>query len=1163
MRYLMFLRTFIEKKMHRNHSPLILLLLCFLTFTAHMFAGNGDTTTVQTFTFGSPLEGKFLFPGNTHHWSKILMDYTLKCNPAQNPACGEWDYLTYTYLYKHTGKWDSTRYTHANYTINGETPDSLMYMNSVSLYYFPYFEFFNQTLPTSASRVGDSISKSHFAFSNDATDSRSQFIYTASELSQAGLLTGQLTGLRFKFSLVGSHLDKLRIRIKKTTLDSINPSSIETAGFTEVISRDWQFADTGWQVLPFSFPFDWDGASNILVDISYEKRLPGGLNENYSGNSPRAGISSSPVNDKFLKFRDEDFVEVPASVFSRLDSAVTFAFWQYGDPLLQPQDNTLFEGIDSAGRRVVNVHLPWSDRKVYWDAGHDSTGYDRISQVVSDPSNYRGKWNHWAFTKDVRKGRMKIYLNGQLWFNQGSRTRPLNGIKTFRIGSDGSGTTNFYDGFVDEFSIWDKVLSDTSIRAFMYKDIAVDHPDYQHLLAYYKFNSTEGFKAVDAAPAGHDATLAGYPEWESYKGKDLFRNFTTLHDRPAIVFEQGLYNPAALDSTFKIDTLAKSPIMIVLFGDTVHPYLPTDTLAKYPAWYSNYHYNPQGRPMDSTLVTPDGMMRRRDYTYYGKPFETLERYELARYITPYGNNLSLGDGWTWVFDLTDYAPLLSDSVHLSAGNWQELLDMKFRMIEGTPPRDVLGIKNIYTGNHGYADASQHNLPPVTVKIDTNVRNARLKMRITGHGFGGNLDCSEFCPRKNELKINGQHAYDHLVWRADCGLNPLYPQGGTWLYDRAEWCPGAEVRTKNFELSRLLIPGDSLTIDYDLEPGYVWNGQGSWPYYAIESQLITYGRPNFRLDAALEEVLSPNNDKLYNRYNPLCGRPLIAIKNNGSDTLKSLTIEFGPAGGTQQSFAWKGSLAYQDTTRILLPAIDWTGWTGGDNRFLFHVSQPNGGTDEFAANDAMSAPFVIPPTYENQFVFRFKSNHMAGSLSWILTDQDGTVLRQNGPLENNTIYSDTFNLSKGCYRMIIRNAEGEGLNYWANMPPYGNGTSGYAQIKSMTGQIIKSFQGDFGREIAQSFTVGMTIDVPELNPGGYVNIYPNPTKGSFVISMILSHSQKITILVHDAMGNELDRQLFTVAEKSEIPMEFGSNPPGIYFVTVISESGTIIRKIMKY
>ena len=76
------------------------------TITA--FANPGDTIVVQTFNYGTPQNAWFVFPSDTVRFEKILMKYTLKCNPAQTPACGEWDYLTYTYLYDHTGLLDSS-----------------------------------------------------------------------------------------------------------------------------------------------------------------------------------------------------------------------------------------------------------------------------------------------------------------------------------------------------------------------------------------------------------------------------------------------------------------------------------------------------------------------------------------------------------------------------------------------------------------------------------------------------------------------------------------------------------------------------------------------------------------------------------------------------------------------------------------------------------------------------------------------------------------------------------------------------------------------------------------------------------------------------------------------------------------------------------------------
>lgn len=1140
-----------------------LVTIIFSIVSMAVWAGPGDTTTVQTFTFGSPLEGKFLFPDSTHRWGKILMEYTLKCNPAQSPACGEWDYLTYTYLYKHTGRLDSTRYTHSNFTFQGATPDSLMYMDGLSWQFQPWFEYYNQTPVASLTKVGDTVTTTSAFFSSLSPDSRSQTLYTKEELVAGNLAPGEVTGIRYKVSQAGAKLKRLRIRLKNSPSSALGTEPLDDTGFTTVFDRNWQFTQAGWQTLPFTLPFLWDGNSNILIDISYEAQLPGIANEIFCGNEGPTSLIGPPGRDAYLNFRDMDFVDLPFQPFEALDSGVTIAFWQYGDPLLQPQNNTIFEGIDSAGHRVLNLHLPWGDGKVYWDAGNDGSTYDRLVFPVSDPTKYRGRWNHWALTKDVKFGRMKIFLNGELVYLGGSRYRTMQGIRKFRIGSDGNGTGNFYDGRIDDFSIWNMALSDTAIKLIMYRDIDATHPNYEQLIGYYRFNTGSGFIATDDAPGANHATLVGYPEWHSYLGKELFRNFEPVTVRPGIIFEQGIYNPATLDSLFRVDTVAGSPIMIVLFSDTLHPYLPTDTLTKYPAWYEGYVYNPQGEPIDSTLVPPDGVLHRKDYVYYGKPFELTERYELARYITPYGNGLSLGDGWTWYFDLTDYAPLLRDSVHLSAGNWQELLDMKFKMIEGIPPRDVFGVKNIYTGTHGYANESQHNLPPVTVMVKPEVRNARLKMRITGHGFGGTLNCSEFCDRTNTLMINDALAYTHYVWRSDCGLNPLYPQGGTWLYDRAEWCPGAEVRTKDFELTPYLTPGDSMTIDYNLQPGYTWNNEGSWPYYAIESQLITYGTPNFRLDAAVEEIISPNSNKLYNRFNPLCGQPKIAVKNNGSDTLKNFVIEYGPSGGKTQRVAWNGELAFQDTVQIYLPAIDWSEWTGGDNRFHFLVKEPNGGVDEYAPNDAMSAAFTIPPTYENQLVFKFKTNHMASSLSWMLADQDGHPLIENGPLENNTIYIDTFNLVKGCYRLIIRNAEGEGIQYWANMPPYGFGTAGYARLYDMEDKIVKSFQGDFGREISQGFTVGMTIEVPELYPAGYLSVHPNPSHGKFTLTLIVEKPQEVNVTVHDHLGRVILTQHFSAVNAESFPIDLGTAPSGVYFITTTTASGTVVKKLVKY
>src|SRR5688500_4936848 len=89
------------------------LFIFILLFAAsnNAFAKDGDTIKIQTFTFGSKQDSVFVFPTASEKFEKILMRYTLKCNPKQTPACGEWDYLTYTYLYDKNGnRYELARY---------------------------------------------------------------------------------------------------------------------------------------------------------------------------------------------------------------------------------------------------------------------------------------------------------------------------------------------------------------------------------------------------------------------------------------------------------------------------------------------------------------------------------------------------------------------------------------------------------------------------------------------------------------------------------------------------------------------------------------------------------------------------------------------------------------------------------------------------------------------------------------------------------------------------------------------------------------------------------------------------------------------------------------------------------------------------------------------
>jgi hypothetical protein len=150
------------------------------------------------------------------------------------------------------------------------------------------------------------------------------------------------------------------------------------------------------------------------------------------------------------------------------------------------------------------------------------------------------------------------------------------------------------------------VLDSATIRKWMYKDITPQHPYYDNLRAYYQFNEGTGWDADDSSPHGFDGTQFGYPAWMGYDGTNRFKNAKGLNLRPHLIFENGIYDAALLDSVVMVDTSAKAAVNIVLF-DPDDPPVPMDTLTKWPAYYDNYVYNPSGLAVDSTLVTPDGI----------------------------------------------------------------------------------------------------------------------------------------------------------------------------------------------------------------------------------------------------------------------------------------------------------------------------------------------------------------------------------------------------------------------------------------------------------------------------------------------------------------------------------------------------------------------------
>ncbi len=1145
----------------KKSGLLLTLAVIAITFIKpeKLFAGIGDTTVVQTLRYDTTMRtGVFQFPDDsTKTYEKIIMRYGLRCKSGlisdgtnTNRGCGEWDYNCNTFIVDST-QTDSLHKTGKNYVISNFTDTTYIYTSQPVYNYVQYNQ--QQVIHTStisqstATPATGTDSLQHPLYSNTKVQ-RSQYLWKASELTTAGLTAGNITGLQLNALTAGNIFSNLRIQLKHTNKSTLNDNGPDVSGFTEVYFLNTSFSGTGVNSFNFSTPFNWDGTSNIIVDFSYS--LPASsVGSEIEGHDAafNAGITTSQENSSLAINGAGNFIQLDPSINDSITDQITIAFWAYGDPAKLPAAGTcIIYGVDNANNRQVNIHLPWTDSNIYWDCGYATGGFDRI-QKAATAAEFEGKWNFWTFTKNATTGSMKIYLNGVVWMSDVGKTKLID-ISDFKFGV-GIGGANSYYGMTDELSIWNKELDITSINNIMYHDITPANPNYSKLLAYYKMDENAGNIVNNSGPAGGTAVVYN-PSWREFRGNDLFRNYSLTTFRPDLTFVKGVYTDSVITTTV-LDSVLRAPNSVIQYQVTGNQLNVIDTTYSWLAG-PNYILNSSGAVVDTVTVLPQDTLNIVTLDYYSyRPMY----FELINFITPYGINLDLEglNGRTYEFDVTDFTPVLKGNRYLAmdGGKYQEDNDIQFVFYEGIPPRTVKSISQIWP-NATWGEVSYNNVvnnvvfEPRTIQLDSTAAQYKVRSCISGHGQQG-----EFTARNHTIRLNNAINYTKSVW-TECAANPIYPQGGTWVYDRAGWCPGAAVVTNEFELTPNVTPGQTITLDYSLP--YVANPGAS--SYRVNNQLVTYGPANHSLDASVAYIKSPSKRPEFLRFQPNCDDPVIVIRNTGSTPLTSLTITYGRVNGTMSTYNWSGNLNFLDTQTVVLPANDWQ--SSNTDKFTVALSAPNGGTDEYFANDTMTNDFHVPPILPDGLVFDFRTNNNTSN-SYTLKDASGTIiLNRPGSLINHT-YFDTVSLTPGCYSLYMNDAGDDGLSWWANSQ---QGT-GYFQIWSTSGAFIHAFDPDFGDNIFYQFTVGFTLPVQEVNSvKPSLNVFPNPSDDHIVAKVSAPVSSKALLSITDIVGHTVwSQKIMMTGAEERVYINTSDLNSGVYFVKLETEKYKVEEKMI--
>ncbi len=1131
---------------------LCLTFLCSLNLCSHIFCQ--DTLWVKTFNFQSGTRDSMIsFPDADHNnYEKVLMYYRMRCKKGlvststnRNLGCGEWDYSCNTNIIDSSAI-DSLKATHPNFIIDGYNENFFFYTTKPTYTYTEYqqknLNILSQSNVTSI-KVGPHQENTYFKLPSNKSW-KSYFILPKSYLNN--LNSGNIHGLQLKHNGSGKS-EFMHIRLANSNTISLKPEDINNLTFDEVLKRNTEWSATGTSNFIFHKPFVYDGSSAIVVELSYQNLISEqDFIEIHSSFLPDAISYFVNETDYFINLGSQGKGEISTTSLGDISNEITIAFWAKGNEAVLPNNNSILYAIDEKGNRQMNIHLPWSNSRVYWDCGNDGSGFDRIDKTAITPE-FEGTWQHWAFTKNTETGEMKIYLNGKLWHTGTAKSKKID-IHQFFIGTDENGNIP-YTGGLDDLTIWNKALTAQEIQSFMYTSPKDNTSLLPYLKAWYNMNEPQGTQLIDKSSfEGEGQFNSGIPHKIPLRALTYQKQFSIHNALPDMSFLRGNFNLNVIN-IFQRDSVLNPALRLRPFRLENNQIIEETSSFVWQAGIFPV-YDESGEIIDEVEFPEEYLLEIEDLIYYRK---FPAKYELLSFVTPYGINLDLGkDGKVWIFDVTDYGPILKNKKRLlldKGGEWQEELDIRFAFIKGKPTRNVLSIHQVWPATmYGYQSVlNNDHLEARDIYCSPEAASVKLRTVSTGHGQEG-----EFIARTHSLNVNkGTKVFYWQLWK-ECAENPVYPQGGTWVYDRAGWCPGMPSDLKEFEIKPWIPDGSNVNLDYGL------NTASGDSRYIVNTQLVQYGKPNFVLDASIEEILAPSDLITHFRNNPICQQPQIIIKNTGSKKLTSVEIKYGIAGRESYTYLWQGSLEFLQTEVVLLPAIPAGEYLKG-NKFTVSVTRINQEEDTYNSNNTLTSTFSSPEIIDGDLIVSIRPNSAPGETSWILKDINGQIIKTSRPnMSPYEIYEDTIKGLDGCYKLQFLDSDQDGISWWAN----GDGT-GFIRAKGTNGNW-KIFQPDFGKELTFNFATGQATSTKEFSWEKQVSVFPNPATDELTVN--LSGFNNLTrVQLYNAHGAICREEVIQKPDNEDHKVFFNlsSLPAGLYVVTVVNHHSTQSFKIIRY
>ncbi len=576
--------------------------------------------------------------------------------------------------------------------------------------------------------------------------------------------------------------------------------------------------------------------------------------------------------------------------------------------------------------------------------------------------------------------------------------------------------------------------------------------------------------------------------------------------------------------------------------------------------------------MKVTFGCPD-TMRCADWDYSdrielvrsGGPIGKRLGYEIGRLITPYGGFYGRNWSYTWEVDVTDFSMILRDSIlvdFIHSGyepdndrGW--LLTLTFEIVIGKPALVPVAFTELFDDHFPYGDPEKpiHEiLTPESFTAHPDAAFARLRVIQTGHGMDAPDNCAEFCSKYRELWYDGKLIQKRQMWKK-CGDNSVYPQAGTWIFDRGNWCPGDLLQPELFELP--VEPGKQHNIAFVMEP-YTATRQNNG-HQVISSYVIQYRKSEALHDVALEEIVVPSRKSLHSRLNPAAANGLVVVRNMGAATVNEMLIGYGTRGFEFQEYHWKGHLEPYQAVQVTLPGQILS--RGEEGIFMATALSVNGVKDEYPADNQLQTSFSPAPVHGPVLVFRLVTNNQPEHNGWKLESHSGEVIREVSPgaLQPATIYNDTFRLAPGAWTLTLTDTAGDGLEFWYNE----KGGMGEALLLNDSGNILKAFESDCGSGWIYNFSIGDNPVLP--NPSDKaVSVYPSRTSTTTTLRYLANTTGNVVVKLVKDPGNEVvEERCYPDLRDGVFTFDLTRFPYGRFFLEVHRDGTQIFKRRIRF